>query len=325
VTHPVEVEIPHARPLSTPPQDAIAAVLETTGDVTLAFIIAVKGPSYRPVGAAMALFPDGSRIGSLSSGCVEGDLAAHAQRILTGAPEVIRYGEGSPYFDIQLPCGGGMEVLLVRSPDRAALQEVHRRRGRREACVLRIDLQSGAMEVGASDPAARASLGVDGAQFSVLFEPEIRFVIFGKGPEATSFAKLVASVGFPNLLLSPDLETLDAVAAMGCSVQHLTHAAFPHTLAVDERTAITLFFHDHDWEPPVLKGALGTRAFYIGAQGSQRARDARALALSNLGVSQAAIARIHGPIGLIPSARDATTLAVSVLAEVLATAMPPKG
>ena len=36
-----------------------------------------------------------------------------------------------------------------------------------------------------------------------------------------------------------------------------------------------------------------------------------------------AVARLHGPVGLIPSARDAGTLAVSVLAEVLGKAMTP--
>lgn len=92
---------------------------------------------------------------------------------------------------------------------------------------------------------------------------------------------------------------------------------------MDDRTAVVLFFHDHDWEPPILAGALETEAFYIGAQGSQRARDARLLMLRGMGVSDAACARLHGPVGVIPSARDAGTLAVSVLAEVLAKAMTP--
>ena len=36
-----------------------------------------------------------------------------------------------------------------------------------------------------------------------------------------------------------------------------------------------------------------------------------------LGVTDADLARVSGPIGVIPSVRDARTLAVSVLAEVL--------
>ena len=51
------------------------------------------------------------------------------------------------------------------------------------------------------------------------------------------------------------------------------------------------------------------------------ARDARLKALASLGITATACERLHGPVGLIPSARDPSTLAVSVLAEVLAKAM----
>ena len=46
----------------------------------------------------------------------------------------------------------------------------------------------------------------------------------------------------------------------------------------------------------------------------------REQALEELGVNRKGIARIHGPIGLIPSARDSRTLAISVLSEVVALA-----
>ena len=49
------------------------------------------------------------------------------------------------------------------------------------------------------------------------------------------------------------------------------------------------------------------------------------LMLEAMGVSEADRARLHGPVGLIPSARDAGSLAVSVLAEVLAKAMARAG
>jgi xanthine dehydrogenase accessory factor len=98
-------------------------------------------------------------------------------------------------------------------------------------------------------------------------------------------------------------------------------ARFPADLSPDERTAIVLFFHDHEWEPSLLFDALKTNAFYIGAQGSQRARDSRNRKLLELGVSEDDLRRLHGPVGLIPSARDPGTLSVSVLAEVLQKSM----
>lgn len=107
---------------------------------------------------------------------------------------------------------------------------------------------------------------------------------------------------------------------MGCETRVLTEKTFPVDFAVDPQTAIVLFFHDHDWEPPILATALATPAFYIGAQGSRVARDSRNVDLEALGIDPAALSRLRGPIGLLRSARDARTLAISVLAEVLSVA-----
>ncbi|MBV6657055.1 MAG: XdhC family protein [Devosiaceae bacterium] len=303
-----------------PTQDPLKAVLESDSEAVLAVITGVEGPSYRPVGATMAVFADGSRAGTLSSGCIENDIAVHAiQALEAGAPKSIRYGRGSPYIDIQLPCGGGLDIMLVPRPSKAVLGQAVGTVTDRQLGSLHIDGQSGALAAHVFQPT-----GWTGQQFVIGFEPGIRFLVFGKGPEASTFAGLVQSAGYDNLLLSPDSETLDIGAAAGCPTFPLVRAAFPEAIKADPWTAIVLFFHDHDWEPPILKGALETEAFYIGAQGSQRARDARLQELTVLGASADQLERLHGPVGLIPSARDAGTLAVSVLAEVLAKRMAAK-
>lgn len=300
-------------------RDPLDALLSASDQAVLAVIAGVEGPSYRPVGAMMTVTSDTSRTGTLSSGCIEADISLHAMETArVGEPRTLRYGRGSPFIDIQLPCGGGLDILLLPKPDRAVIEEIVQNRAARQPCSLIIDMTTGAMrlqETGAT--------GRDGQVLTIRFEPDIRFLIFGKGPEASTFAALVNSAGYPNLLLSPDRETLDWGDMSGCDTRHVKDQSFPTDLNVDDRTAVVLFFHDHDWEPPILAGALDTPAFYIGAQGSQRARDARLMMLQAMGVSQDACNRLHGPVGVIPSARDAGTLAVSVLAEVLGKAMTP--
>ncbi|HCP81482.1 MAG TPA: xanthine dehydrogenase [Octadecabacter sp.] len=298
--------------------DPIHAIINTSSDSVLAIIAGVEGPSYRPLGAMMAVLPDQTRVGTLSSGCIEADIALHAETVLKdGSPRLIRYGMGSPFLDIELPCGGGLDILLVPRPDKSVLQTIALRQAARDGCSLKIDIASGAMSVLETGKTER----VDGT-LTVRFDPALQFFVFGKGPEAGTFAALVNSAGYPLRLLSPDVETLQAAESAGCPTQHITSKQFPKDLRTDGHTAIVLFFHDHDWEPRILQGALRTNAFYIGAQGSQRARDARVEALEEMGTSASDINRLRGPVGLIPSARDAGTLAVSVLAEVLATAMP---
>lgn len=305
---------------TNPARDPIQAFLAAPDGAVLTVIAGVEGPSYRPMGAMMTIFNEVDRAGTLSSGCVESDIALHALQVReAGTPRVIRYGRGSPFVDIQLPCGGGLDILLLPQPDRAVLEKVASNRANRVPCTLVIDTDSGAMKIKTDGETGR-----DGSTLRVRFDPDIRFLVFGKGPEASTFATLVQSAGYPNMLLSPDSETLEDGAAAGCPTRHMVAQRFPEDLMADDRTAVVLFFHDHEWEPPILEGALDSPAFYIGAQGSQRARDARLLMLEGMGVSEDARARLHGPVGLIPSARDAGTLAVSVLAEVLAKAMTVK-
>jgi len=300
-------------------RDPLQAVLDAPGGAVLAIIAGVEGPSYRPVGAAMAVLSENERIGTLSSGCIEHDISLHAlQTREDGKPKSLRYGLGSPFVDIQLPCGGGLDVLLLPNPDHDAIREVIAHRANRTACTLEIDCNTGAMRVMKS-----GATGMTGSVLRVRYEPEIRFLTFGKGPEASTFSALVQTLGYPNLLLSPDDETLEPARQIGCDTRHMVSKIFPKDLNVDDRTAIVLFFHDHEWEPEILCDALDTNAFYIGAQGSARARDARLMALEAMGVSEEARARLHGPIGLIPSTREARMLSVSVLAEVLASATVP--
>ena len=307
-------------PIAGPVRDPIDAIVARDGAAVLCVITGVEGPSYRPVGAMMAVFADGDRTGTLSSGCIESDIELHAREALkAGTPLSLRYGRGSPFMDIQLPCGGGLDIMLVPNPDPEVLAALLAKRALRETATLSIDRTSGALAlVDATDT------GWNGDLFYVRETPAIRFLVFGKGPEAATFAALVQGAGYPNVLLSPDDETLAGGTAAGCETLRITRPMLPDDLEIDDWTAVILFFHDHDWEPPILAGALETSAFYIGSQGSQRARDARVQELQIMGVPGDRLDRLYGPVGLIPSARDAGTLAVSVLAEILQVAMAAK-
>jgi xanthine dehydrogenase accessory factor len=88
---------------------------------------------------------------------------------------------------------------------------------------------------------------------------------------------------------------------------------------VDGYTAIVLMHHDVDKELGLLEVALQSDAFYIGALGSRRTHEKRILRLRELGYEQSVIDRIKAPIGMFGPARRATSLAISILADLAAT------
>ncbi|NJL18730.1 MAG: XdhC/CoxF family protein [Nitrospira sp.] len=96
-------------------------------------------------------------------------------------------------------------------------------------------------------------------------------------------------------------------------------AQWPDVAIADSRTAVPCFSRSR-LGASIAQTASETPAFYIGAQGSMKARQVRDIALRGLGVSEDKISAMRGPVGLIPGARDPRTLALSVIAEVAAAA-----
>lgn len=301
--------------------DPINALLDGREPGVLAIITHIEGPSYRSLGAMMAILANGTHIGTLSSGCIESDLAHHAENVCsTGKPQTVRYGIGSPFIDIQLPCGGTLEVTLIYNPDRNVLKLAIDKLTQRKACGLQLNLETGAIALSQAMETTAETTGKAGEQFSLYMSPELKFIIFGKGSEALTFASLVRAASFESLLLSPDKEMCDHAEKSGCVSRHLKSPRFPDDVKIDQWTAILLFFHDHDWEPPILKDVLASNAFFIGAQGSKRAQQSLRQELTLLDATERELTKLKPKIGLIPSTRDSRTLAISVLADVLSAA-----
>ncbi len=95
-------------------------------------------------------------------------------------------------------------------------------------------------------------------------------------------------------------------------------AALPG-IGLDRYTAVAALTHDPKIDDPALAAALRAECFYIGALGSRKTHARRVERLTAAGFSQAEIARIQAPIGLDIGAVSPAEIAVSILAEIVAT------
>lgn len=303
-----------ARPVHPALADPWDSALAMGPGTVMAVLTATHGPAYRNPGAAMAIGADGRMAGALSSGCIEADLALQARQVRAdGRPRHLRYGQGSPFIDLRLPCGGAIEVMLFALRDVDVLAALSRARAARRQVALHLS-PSGRLSL---DHGGSSGGGSGGGGFAMTFRAPLRFAIFGAGAEATVFADLARSLGYDHLLISHEDQSLEVARAMGCAVRRLGDLSDVADLVPDDRCAALLFYHDHDHEPRILQRLLDRPAFYIGAQGSRATHAARLARLAELGVPAEARDRVRGPIGLIPSSRDPRLLAVSVLAEVV--------
>ena len=89
------------------PQDVLGQWLawRQAGPVALVVVAATEGGSVRSPGALMAVSASGLKCGYISGGCVDADVVLQArQAIEEGKPRPLRYGTGSPFIDMPLPC-----------------------------------------------------------------------------------------------------------------------------------------------------------------------------------------------------------------------------
>ena len=89
-------------------------------------------------------------------------------------------------------------------------------------------------------------------------------------------------------------------------------------LGVDRYTAFVALTHDPKIDDPALLHALERNCFYIGALGSRKTHGRRLERLKQQGASDAALARIHAPIGLDIGAVSPAEIAVAIIAQITA-------
>ncbi|EKJ94909.1 hypothetical protein C241_16618 [Bradyrhizobium lupini HPC(L)] len=251
----------------------------------------VDGAS-KPLGAHMAVLENGRYCGLVSGGCVEAAVAREAIIALAnGNDHICRFGKGSPYFDIVLPCGGGigLTIHVMRDPDPiAALLAglADRRPGTLtyDICAHSLTFRPGL-----------AATGWHGSLFNSSYRAETAIVLSGEGVEAKCFEAIASAAGLDVIPAETALNFLDG----------------------DPEQAFVLLHHDIARELPVLRAALATQAFFIGCLGSRRTHETRRHILLEEGYTEEQVARIHAPVGLFGPAREARGVAVSVLAEII--------
>ncbi len=268
--------------------DVLRFAVKTDEPCGLVCVTNISGGSMRAKGALMAVTPTRAA-GYISNGCVDGDILFQARAAKT--PQRLLYGEGSPFKDIELPCGGSIEILIVPRPDRALLRSVLNKLEKRQSAQLSLP------------------------EFDWEYKPKIRLRIAGRGAPALALAHQAMQSDLEVHLQSPNIEM-----AGYARFDHLQDPARPPAVHDDPWSAVILMFHDHDWEEALLEQALKGDAFYIGAMGSPHTHENRLAMLQAKGITPEAQARIRGPIGIIPSMRDANLLALSTLAEIIKTA-----
>jgi xanthine dehydrogenase accessory factor len=323
--------------------------------VALARVIALDGSGPRDPGAAMAVNEDGEVAGSVSGGCVEGAVVTEALDVLaTGRARRATFGySDDEAFAVGLTCGGTVHLFVeplptdimaavaddvpvvvasvVEGPDPGAHLVVWQD-GRREGSLGNADLdrvvERDALGGLASGTSAMRHYGPCGearqedvAVFIEAFGPPPRMLIFGAVDFTAALARMAKVLGYHVTVC--DAREVFATRARFPMADEVV-VDWPDRLLADvgpllgPRDAVCVLTHDHKFDVPAIRAALGTAVGYVGAMGSRRTHAERVERLRAEGVTDDQLGRLMAPIGLDIGSRTPEETAVAVCAEIIA-------
>lgn len=286
---------------------------------TLITLVDREGSSPRPIGAQMAINESGEAVGHIATDCLHDALILEAQSVMSSKQnKLIRYGKGSPYIDLKLPCGSGLDLYFDQSIGLNQLETMTELSSKRKAFTLAINMSEGITTVSTLKKGQNneRSTSDDMIMFR-NYVPPLQLLIAGNGPAVMSMANIAQDVDFKTKICTTEDDLLKSAKIQGFKTLATKDLTKKNDPFIDEFTAVVLLFHDHEKELPLYKQLLENSPFYIGAMGSKKTHQKRIETLKSLGIKEEEIAKIKGPIGIIPVAKNPSLLALSVISEIM--------
>ena len=282
--------------------------------MALATVIETWKSAPCPVGTHMLVHEDGRFVGSVSGGCVEGDiLQVAADVIAQNSFAVRRYGvaDGSAW-EVGLPCGGDIVVLVQNvSPDffpGKLFGSIIDASSSGEALLIGTDLETGKSSIVDRD---------NSDVFVNRYLPPRRLIIVGAVEIAAALSDISRSMGVEITLVDPRARFLTEERFPGVIRDDRWPDEAIAALKPDHRTAIVTLSHDTKIDDPALAAALASPAGYIGALGSKSSHKKRLERLAAAGIGADQLARIEGPAGVAINAISAAEIALSIAGSML--------
>jgi xanthine dehydrogenase accessory factor len=156
----------------------------------------------------------------------------------------------------------------------------------------------------------------EGGGFANVLVPPAKLVLIGAVHISQVLAPLAGMLGYDVTIVDPRTAFATEERFPNATlIAEWPDVALPQ-VGVDRWTAFCALTHDPKIDDPGLLHALEKSCFYIGALGSRKTHGRRVERLTEAGISEAEIGRIHAPIGLAIGAQSPAEIAVSIMAQI---------
>ena len=338
--------------------EAAATLANEHKEFVLATVVHTRGSTPQKPGASLLVRADGTTVGTLGGGCVEGDIWFAAKEALRERTDPF-YKEyylnediaardglvcgGSMYFYIEPVLGpgefsslageiasayGGGPPLAVATMVKRAGEGTGKRLVVREDGSTTGTLGDAGLDVEATEAAkAVMDLGktahiqtADGSEIFVAgYTSPALLVLVGGGHVNLQVAKIAELLGF-RVMVTDDRPEF-ANEERFPMAEAVSVASYDHGLdafPITKNTAVVVGTRGHNFDDLALEAAVRTPAAYVGLLGSKRKTILIYQALLGRGISAERLKQVHSPVGLDLGGRTPEEIALSIMAEIVA-------
>ncbi len=302
--------------------------IENNHSACLAVVISTWGSAPRQPGSMMVIRDDFHVEGSVSGGCVEGEVIRLSQEaMMDGVPRLKQFGVADESaWEVGLSCGGSISVLILPVADTGIPLSVLKRLSVAQHTRKPLDLifclsDTQKLNLKIQKPSlsmnfVHKSIYDEKEQiFTLRIRPCNQVMIVGAGHISQVLSQLSVAMDLDVTVIDPRSVFLSKDRFPNVEIKLGWPQDILPNLFIDSQTAIVTLTHDPKIDDPALLHSLDTNAYYIGCLGSSKTHKARLDRLKKNGVSDHLLSRLHGPAGIPLGGRAASEIALSILAE----------
>jgi xanthine/CO dehydrogenase XdhC/CoxF family maturation factor len=326
---------------------------ESGAPMVLVTVYDTRGSTYSKAGAQMLIDQEGRFHGMLSGGCLEGDLALRAARVIeTGEPMAVEYdlSQDDDLWGLGVGCDGTMWVLLQRlaadndyQPFKAIADAMALDRPVKLAAVIESAspaIAPGSAVVVAADQSSAfgvagkqaaelsswlheagkgcAAVDVGGRSLTLLaagLEPPHRLLVLGAGLDAEPVVRMACEMGWRCTVVDHRQAYVDSGDFSGADrVLCAPAESLAEVVDFSRFDAAVIMSHHLVSDRTYLRQLADSHVPYVGLLGPAHRRDRL---LEDIGEASSRLgSRLHGPAGLDIGGRGPAVIALSIVAEI---------
>jgi xanthine dehydrogenase accessory factor len=314
----------------------IEEIVKSEGDVAIATVISSKGSSPSRVGAKMMVREDGSIVGTVGGGSLEGDVIKQSLKCIEEKTNVIVHIDmtSSDIMSEGLICGGVVDVFVEYIKDKTPYEVVYENLLKSQSSTLVYDVEYNKGLVAVLDEDGECILGDVLASFDKklsismledhLFYDKIslkeKMIIFGGGHVGQAVSKMALELGF-DVYVADTRKEFSGQKYFAKGVKAVGGESFTKIIeefAFDSSTYAIVVSPGHLADLECARAILKKNKFkYFGLMGSKRKISMIQEKLVEDGVSKETFERMHSPIGIKIGAITPSEIAFSILSEVI--------